>query len=116
MTERYRQFYEDQIRFCETKNLDGLESHYTEDAVLVRYDGPIYGRAAIREFFVGYLDGMPGMNVTSTDKYVEIEDGLAFEATISLDAGVAKVYDAFYFRDGKIHRHFTGLLGFTPKA
>jgi len=65
---------------------------------------------------VGYLDGLPGMKVMSTDKFVETADTIFLEATISLDAGEAKVYDAFVLRAGKIVRHFAGLRSFTPMS
>jgi len=109
-------FYEAQVRYCEAKDIEGIRSHYTDDAVLISFDHQIVGRDAIADYFVGYLDGMPGLKLTSTDKFVETADTIFFEATISLDAGVARVFDAFVLRDGKAHRHFTGLLGFTPKG
>jgi hypothetical protein len=109
-------FYEEQVRYCETKDIEGIRNHYAEDAALISFDNQIVGRDAIAEYFVGYLDRMPGLKLTSTDKFVETADTIFFEATVSLDAGVARVFDAFTFRDGKAQRHFTGLLGFTPKA
>ena len=109
-------FYEDQIRYCETKDIEGLRGHHTEDAALISFDHQIFGRDAIAEYSVGYLDGLPGLKVTSTDKFVETPDTILFEATISLDAGEARVYDAFVLRDGKAIRHFAGLRSFTPKS
>jgi ketosteroid isomerase-like protein len=109
-------FYEDQVRYCETKDIEGIRAHYTEDAALISFDHQIFGNDAIADYFVGYLDGMPGLKLKSTDKFVETADSIFFEATISLDAGEARVFDAFVLRDGKAYRHFTGLLGFTPKG
>lgn len=111
-----RTFYEDQVRYCETKDIEGLRSHYTDDAVLVSFDNQIFGGDAIAEYFKGYLDRMAGLKLASTDRFVETDDTIFFEATINLDAGVARVYDAFHLRDGRALRHFTGLLSFTPKS
>ena len=109
-------FYDDQVRFCETKDIEGIRSHYTDDAVLIAFDHQVYGGDAIAEYFRGYLDRMAGLKLASTDRFVETDDTVFFEATINLDAGVARVYDAFHLRDGRALRHFTGLLGFTPKG
>ena len=111
-----RTFYEDQVRYCETKDIAGIRSHYTDDAVLVSFDNQIFGGDAIAEYFTGYLDRMAGLKLASTDRFVETDDTIFFEATINLDAGVARVYDAFHLRDGRALRHFTGLLSFTPKS
>jgi ketosteroid isomerase-like protein len=110
-----RQFYDDHIRFCETGNIEGIRSHYTDDAALISFDDQIHGGDAIAEYFRGYLARMAGLTVRSTDRFVETDDTVFFEATIDLDAGVARVYDAFVLRDGRATHHFTGLLGFTPK-
>jgi ketosteroid isomerase-like protein len=115
-TTRGQRFYEDQVRYCETGDIEAIRQHYTEDAALISFDRQIFGRDAIADYFIGYLDGLPGLKVTSTDKFVETPDTILFEATISLDAGEAQVYDAFVLRDGKAYRHFTGLKAFTPKS
>jgi ketosteroid isomerase-like protein len=108
-------FYEEQIRFCETKDIAGIRSHYTDDATLITFDRQIVGGDAIAEYFVGYLDGLPGLRLKSTDRFVETADTIFLEATISLDTGEARVYDAFVLRDGKAFRHFAGVLGFTSR-
>jgi len=110
-----QQFYDDQVRFCETGDIEGIRSHYTDDATLISFDHQIHGGDAIAEYFRGYLARMAGLKVRSTDRFVETDDAVFFEATIDLDAGVARVYDAFVLHDGRATHHFTGLLGFTPK-
>jgi len=51
--------------------------------------------------FTGYLQRMSGLKLRATDKFVETEDAIFFEATIDLDAGVAKAYDAFVLENGR---------------
>lgn len=109
-------FYEEQVRYCETKDIAGIRSHYTDDATLITFDRQIVGGEAIAEYFVGYLDGLPGLKLKSTDRFVETADAIFVEATISLDTGEARVYDAFVLRDGKAHRHFAGVLGFSSRG
>jgi len=41
--------------------------------------------------FTGYRQRMSGLKLRATDKFVETEDAILFEATIDLDARVAKV-------------------------
>ena len=90
-----QRFYNDQVRFCETRDIPGIRSHYADDATLISFDNQIHGGDAIAEYFAGYLQRMSGLKLRSTDKFVETADAIFFEATIDLDAGVAKVYDAF---------------------
>ena len=109
-------FYEDQIRFIETRDIDGIRSHYTDDAVLVSFDNQIRGGDEIADYFRGYLERMVGLKVVSTDRFVETGDTIFFEATMDLAAGVARVYNAFVLVDGRARYHFSGALGFTPKG
>jgi len=48
-TSRGRAFYEDQIRYCETKDIEGLRGHYTEDAALISFDQQVFGCDAIAD-------------------------------------------------------------------
>jgi ketosteroid isomerase-like protein len=111
-----RQFQEDQVRYFETRDLEGIRSHYAEDAAMVTFDTQVFGRDAIVDYFAGFLDRTPGLKLKSTDKLVETEDTLFYEATITFDAGEAHVYDAFVLRDGRAVRHFSGFISFTPNA
>ncbi len=111
-----QRFYDDQIRYCETRDIRGIRSHYTDDATLVTFEHQIHGGDAIAEYFIGYLERMAGLRLRSTDKFIETADTIFFEATMDLDAGVARVYYAFVLEDGRGRYHFTGLLDFTPKG
>lgn len=116
LTTEAERFYEDQIRFIETRDIDGIRSHYTDDAILVTFDTQIRGGDEIADYFRGYLERMTGLRVVSTDKFVETGDTILFEATMDLAAGVARVYNAFVLHDGRARYHFSGVLEFTPKA
>jgi len=109
-------FYDRQIAFLEANDVEGLiHTQYAPEAQLVGFDNlHVTGTEALIEHFKGYLAGMGGIKVLSTDKFAEIEDGFMFEATVKVAAGTARVYDVFILKDGKATRHFTGVLGFTP--
>jgi ketosteroid isomerase-like protein len=105
-----RQFYEAQIRDLVAGDVEGLiDNQYTEDATLVSFDNQIHGNAALKEYFKGYLEMLGKLEVVSTDKFVETDDTLFFEATVNSNFGQVKVFDAWVLRDGKISHHFTGV-------
>jgi hypothetical protein len=105
-----RQLYEAQIRYLQAADIDGLiDNQYTDDALLVSFDNQIRGNAALKEYFRGYLQVLGTIEVLSTDRFVETDDAVFFEATMRTNLGQARVYDAWVLRDGKIAYHFTGV-------
>ena len=105
-----RQFYEAQIEYLVAGDVEGLiDNQYTDDALLVSFDNQIRGNAALKEYFKGYLEMLGKLEVVSTDKFVETEDAIFFEATVNTNFGQAVVFDAWVIRDGKIAYHFTGV-------
>ena len=105
-----RQLYEAQIRYLQAADVDGLiDGQYTQDALLVSFDNQIRGNAALKEYFRGYLQVLGTIEVLSTDRFVETEDTVFFEATMRTNLGQARVFDAWVLRDGKIAYHFTGV-------
>lgn len=113
---KYKPFYERQLDFLIQKDVEGLiVNNYTEDAELLSFTNHIVGRAALIEYFTGYIAQLGYIKLISTDKYTETDDSMFFEATMEVAGGIAEVYDVFVMQDGKIRRHFTGLRGFKPK-
>jgi hypothetical protein len=112
-----RAFYDRQVSFLEANDVQGLiHSQYAPDAELVGYDLRVKGTEALITHFNGYLAHLGKIKLVSTDKFMETEDAIMFEATIQVAAGTARVYDAFVLKDGKATYHFTGMLGFTPNS
>jgi ketosteroid isomerase-like protein len=106
-----RQFYDAQIRYLQSGDVEGLiDNQYTQDATLVSFDNQITGNAALKEYFKGYLQMLGSLEVLSTDKFVETDDSLFFQATVKTNLGQAVVFDAWVLRDGKISHHFTGVM------
>lgn len=111
-----RAFYDRQVAFLEAGDVEGLiHTQYAVDAELVGFDLKVTGTDALIKHFHGYLEHLGGLKVLSTDKFMETDDAIMFEATVKVGAGVARVYDSFVLlKNGKAAYHFTGLLGFTP--
>ena len=110
-------FYDRQVALLEAGDVPALiASQYHTDAVLTGFDLHVSGHDALVKHFTGYLAHLGGIKLLSTEKFMETEDSIMFEATVKVAAGVARVYDVFYMKHGKIARHFTGMLGFTPNA
>jgi hypothetical protein len=109
-----RTFYDDQVAFLVAHDIDGIMSHYTEDAEIVSFDFTRKGHAEIRPHFEGYLKMLGNLKLLSTDKFTETDDSIFFEATVQADIGIAKVYDAFVLKGGKATHHFTGVISVTP--
>ena len=110
-----RDFYDEQIRLLEEKNIDGIVDHYHPEATLVGFDVTVKGRDALREHFIGYLDHLGSLKLISTDKFTETDDSIFFEATVETNLGVAKVSDVFVLDDGRATHHFTGVISVSPK-
>jgi len=114
MTTPGRELYDRQIGFLLAKDADGLiDTNYAPDAELISFANVIKGRAALKEYFRGYITMLGDLRVKSIDKFQEAGDAVFFEATVQSALGEAHVYDAFVVRDGKITHHFTGVMG-TP--
>ena len=110
-------FYYRQVSFLEANNVEGLiASQYAVDAELVGFGLHVKGRDALIKHFTGYLANLGGIKLVTTDKYMETENAIMFEASIRVSTGLARVYDAFVLKNGKATQHFTGLLGFTPNS
>jgi hypothetical protein len=107
-----RQFYEEQISLLGAGRLDELvQRHYTPDAQLIRLDGATTGHAALTETLRDHAAALGAFRVISTDKFIETEDTVFFEATMeSAGFGRVRVYDAFVLVNGKASHHFTGVI------
>ncbi len=115
--EAMKAFYDRQLDFIARKDIEGLiDNQYTPDAELLNFDYYIKGEKALKDYFRSYIDGLGYIKLISTDKFSVGDDSMMFESTVEVAGGIARVYDVMLMRDGKIWRHFAGLLGFTPKS
>lgn len=106
-----REHFERQAAFLTTGDVDGLvENQYTPDAELVRFDTTVKGADALRTYFTGYMTFLKDVEFVSLDNFVETDDTVMFEATLKVKGEPTRVYDAWVLRDGRIHKHFTGVM------
>jgi len=118
-----RAFYEEQIRLLVAGDAETLvETHYTADAVLLGNNGQDFvvrcngDQRPLLEHFRAYLALLGSLRVESTDRFIETEGAITFEATVHCERfGRVRVYDAWAMRDGKIAIHFTGVFPSAPQ-
>jgi hypothetical protein len=118
MNNEFRALFDRQVEYLSSKDIDSLiDNNYTEDAELIGFgDLRVVGAEALRPYFREYVDHLGYIRLISVDKYTEGANSIFFEATMETAGGVARVYDVFMLRDGRISHHFTGLLSFVPHA
>lgn len=109
-----KKFYEEHLEMIAAKDVAKIvETHYNDDAqmYLLTGDEPkiINGKDEISNLFTGYLEYV-FRGFVSTEKFVTSEDSLFFEATIDTVNGRTRVYDAMYMKNGKIFRHYSGII------
>lgn len=108
----YKEFYDNHIELLRKNDVSAMVEHdYHDDAVmlLLATDEPqiVRGKEALKQVLGRYLEFIY-RGFISTEKFVENEDSLYFEATIRTISGAQQVYDALYMKDGKIFRHYSG--------
>lgn len=106
-------FFEKQLAYIKARDVDGLiDNHYTEDAVLLSLGShpiAVKGRQALKEHFRKYFDNIKP-ELKSLDKFIESENSILVELTMTSTLGEARAYDAFALQNGKISHHFVGIL------
>jgi aerobic carbon-monoxide dehydrogenase small subunit len=106
-----KRFYQRQVEALLARDVDSLvDDNYHPDARLTSGELVVKGHDAIREHFRELLSWLTIKEVDSTDKFMESEDTVMFEATVTSNLGRVRVYDAFVLDDGKARYHFTGVM------
>lgn len=104
-----KRFYQQQVEYLLRGDADGLvDTNYNDGATLTAAEWTVRGKDELKKHFRNYLKWVKIQEVISTDKFVETDNTVLFEATVKSNHGVVKVYDTFVLRDGKIDFHFTG--------
>lgn len=120
-----RKFFEEHIQYLLAKDIPGMiKNTYTEDAILYNafpfLDTPppnvIKGQEELIKVFNAYLDYQGDIQVDSLYNFLETEDVISFQATItSPKTGKWAVGDVWLMENSKIARHigFAHSLGDT---
>jgi hypothetical protein len=103
-----RELFDRQRRLVEAGDLEALVGLYHEDAVLLRFDRRVRGKAALREHFSAYLAGRPRfgevLNVADTD------DLVSYQVTVERGGEEVKAYGVIFVRGERIARQVDGLF------
>jgi hypothetical protein len=103
-----RQLFDRQIRLIEAGDLDALLGQYHEDAVLVRFDRTVAGKAALRDHFGAYLAQRP--RVKELLQVADSEDVVSYQAVVELGGEEVRSYGALFLRGERIARQVAGLF------
>jgi hypothetical protein len=95
------------LRLIAAGDLEGLVGQYHEDAILLRFDRVVTGRAAIRETFASFLAGRPTIEPTQA---VGQEDLLSYQAVVRQGDDEVRQYGVIVTRGERIARHVVGLF------
>jgi hypothetical protein len=109
MPQMPRELFDRHLRLIEAGDLEGLLGQYHEDAVLLRSDRAIAGKAALREHFTGWLAGAPAFRELL--QVVATEDMVSYQAVVEQQGGEeVRAYGAMFLRGERIVRQVTGLF------
>ena len=95
-----------QMEALDALDLEALMKNYTDDAVLLRYEGVSTGIEAVRETFTGYLSVKP--KLVELQEYVETEDTIFYRAIMNLNGEPEHAFGTLVVRDNKIWRQTAG--------
>jgi hypothetical protein len=103
-----RELFDRHVRLTEVGDLEALLGQYHEDAVLLRFDRVVAGRAALRDHFTTYLAGRPRFKELL--QVADTEDLVSYQAVVEQGGEDVRAYGAIFTRGERIARHITGLF------
>lgn len=107
-----RAFLDRRLELLTAGKFDELvDAGYNDDAVLIDFNGPVRGRAALTEHFRTHLEALGGVELLSIDKFVETGNCLLVELTVRTGAyGEVTSLEGFVLDGGRADYHFTALV------
>jgi hypothetical protein len=108
VTTTARHLFERQVRLLDAHDLEGLLGQYHEDAVLLRFDRTVAGKAALREHFTAYL--ARGPRVKEVTQIAETDDLVSYQAVLEIAGEEVRSYGAMWLRGERIARQVNGLF------
>jgi hypothetical protein len=103
-----RHLFERQVRLLDAHDLEGLLGQYHEDAVLLRFDRTVTGKAALREHFTAYLARRP--RVKEVTQIADTDDLVSYQAVLDIGGEEVRSYGAMWLRGERIARQVNGLF------
>jgi hypothetical protein len=108
MTKTPRDLFDRHLRLIEAGDLEGILGQYHEDAVLLRFDRTVVGKAALREHYSAWLAGRPAVHEIL--QVAAGDDLLSYQAVVEQGGDEVKTYGAFWTRGERIAREVSGLF------
>jgi hypothetical protein len=99
--------FERQVRLIAAGDLEGLLGQYHEDAVLLRFDRVVTGRAALRDYLAAFLAAGPAIQPLQT---AATDDVVSYQALVTHGDEEVRQYGVIVTRGERIARHVTGLF------
>ena len=103
-----RHVFDRQLRLIDAHDLDGLLGQYHDDAVLLRFDRTVAGKAALREHFTAYLAQRP--RVKEVTQVADAGDLVSYQAVVEIGGEDVRTYGALWLRGERIARQVAGLF------
>jgi|GEM_PF-2427147 len=103
-----RELFDRHVRLTEAGDLEGLLGQYHEDAVLLRFDRAVRGRAALRDHYASYLAAAPRFKEIL--QVAEAEDLVSWQAVLEQGGEEHRAYGVLFLRGERIARHVAGLF------
>jgi hypothetical protein len=103
-----RELFDRHLRLIEAGDLEGLLGQYHEDAVLLRFDRTVAGKAALREHLGGWLAGRPRFKEVT--QVAASDDLVSYQAVVEQGGDEVRAYGALFLRGERIARQVGGLF------
>jgi hypothetical protein len=110
----FKKFLDNHIRLLADGDAGALvESDYHDDAIMFLMLGEkgqlICGKESLKEQFDMYLKNIY-RGFIAIEKVLISDDSICLQARINTTNGELRVWDALYMNDGKIFRHYSGMM------
>lgn len=103
-------FYNEYIRCLLFNDVENLIQNYHQEAVLRGPNFEIKGHQALKKYFHNYLNHLSYLKLEDTNKFTYFENSMWLRFTLICKQENLKAYDVLVFKNGKIYRHFTGVI------
>jgi hypothetical protein len=101
-----RQLFERHLRLIDAADLEGVLGQYHEDAVLLRFDRTVAGKAALREHYAAYLARRP--RVAEVLQLAATDDLVSYQAVVEVGGEEVRSHGALWLRGERIARQVVG--------
>jgi hypothetical protein len=103
-----RDLFDRRLRLLQARDLDGLVGQYHEDAVLLRLDRAVRGRAALREHLAAEL--AQGLRIKEVQQVADADDVVTWQAVAERGGDEIRTYGTIVVRGERIAREVAGLF------